>query len=59
MLQPGHIPAAPCNKTPMLGCYEYPMLARTRLLFVDDDEEILDLLTRFFGQHGYTNPLKG
>ncbi len=24
-----------------------------RLLFVDDDEEILDLLTRFFGQFGY------
>ncbi len=24
-----------------------------RLLFVDDDEEILDLLTRFFGRHGY------
>ncbi len=25
-----------------------------RLLFVDDDEEILALLTRFFGQHGHT-----
>ncbi len=25
-----------------------------RLLFVDDDEEILALLTRFFGQHGHS-----
>jgi len=37
----------------MIRCYKLRMSAMPSLLFVDDDEEILDLLTRFFSRHDY------
>ena len=42
-----------CNQGRGALCYTGGMTTMPRLLLVDDDGEVLDLLTRFFRQHGY------